>query len=280
MSDNKQNSRDKFSAIWVSHSSIADFLHCPELYYLRNVYKDPITGHRITRMEPALALGQAVHDVIESLSKIPKEDRLKISLLKKLDTEWLKVSGKKGGFRSNEEENEYKEQGRIMLERVTLNPGPIKNPAIKINQELPHYYLSEEDNIILCGKIDWLEFVPSDDSVHIIDFKTGKNEEKEDSLQLPIYALLVTNTQKRKISKASYWYLRTNDIPTEVPLPDIAESYDRVMAVAKRIKLARQLEHFKCPRNGCRFCTPLAQIKAGKGELVGVSNYNQDVYVI
>ena len=50
---------------------------------------------------------------------------------------------------------------------------------------------NEEENIILNGKIDWLEYVPEDDSIRVIDFKTGKNDEKEGSLQLPIYILLL-----------------------------------------------------------------------------------------
>ena len=87
---------DKYSATWVSHSSISDFLKCPRAYYLRNVYKDPATGHKMTIASPPLALGQAVHEVIESLAVLPAGERLKISLVKKLDPIWLKVTGKKG----------------------------------------------------------------------------------------------------------------------------------------------------------------------------------------
>jgi len=273
-------SKDKFSAVWVSHSSMADFLRCPELYYLRNVYKDPTTGHKITRMEPPLALGQIVHDVVEGLSVLPAEDRLKVSLLEKFDSQWEKVSGKKGGFRTKEEEERSKEEGREMLKRVMDHPGPITRKAIKIKQELPHYWISEEENIILCGKIDWLEYLPESDSVHVVDFKTGRLDEKKDSLQLPIYQLLVTNTQSRNLTKASYWYLRRSDEPQEVSLPDINDGREKVLALAKRVKLARQLERFVCPQGGCKYCIPLKQIKAGKGELVGVSDYNQDIYII
>src|SRR3989344_1016409 len=271
---------DKYSAVWVSHSSMADFLRCPRLYYLRNVYKDPLTGNKITRMEPPLALGQVVHDVVESLSTLPAEDRLKISLIKKFDAEWEKVTGKKGGFADHAQEEEYKNRGREMLMRVMENPGPITQKAIKIKEELPYYWLSEDENIILCGKIDWLEYLPETDSVHIIDFKTGKREEKEDSLQLPVYQLLVTNTQSKRLSKASYWYLLTSDAPKEVSLPSLEESQERVMAVAKRMKLARQISHFKCADGGCRYCTPLEEVVKGKGELVGTSSYNQDIYII
>src|SRR3990167_11317573 len=62
--------KDKFSAVWISHSSIGDYLKCPRAYYLKNVYRDPKTNHKITLMQPSLALGQIVHEVIESLSRL------------------------------------------------------------------------------------------------------------------------------------------------------------------------------------------------------------------
>lgn len=272
---------DKYKAVWVSHSSISDFLVCPRAYYLRNVYKDPKTGNKITVTSPALSLGQAVHEVVESLSVLPVEDRLKISLLKKFDVAWEKVSGKLGGFKSKEDEETYKERGRVMLKRVEEHPGPILNKAVKLPSDfIPNYYLSEEDEIILCGKIDWLEYVEATDSVHIIDFKTGKNEEDGESLQLPIYLLLATNLQSRSVSKASYWYLDKSDDLIEKELPNIVDSKDKVLTVARRIKLARQLNHFVCPKNGCMKCRPLERVLKNEGEKVGTSDTRQDIYVL
>lgn len=271
---------DKYSAVWVSHSSIGDYLKCPRAYYLNNVYKDPRSGHKITLMQPALALGQAVHEVIESLSALPVETRLVQSLPDKLDLVWKKVTGKLGGFRTLAEEADYQERGRQMLKQVENNPGPIANKAVKIQQPLPYFWLSETENIILCGKIDWLEYVPETDSVHIIDFKTGKREERGDSLQLPIYHLLVTNCQKRPVTKASYWYLDLYDQPNEVDLPELTTAEQNILEIAKKIKLARTLNHFRCPHNGCRFCEPLEQIIKGEAELVGINDFNQDIYIL
>lgn len=273
--------KDKYKAVWVSHSSIADFIACPRAYFLRNVYKDPNTGNKITVTSPALSLGQSVHEVVESLSILPVEDRLKISLLKKFDVAWEKVTGKKGGFKDIEQEKEYKERGVQMLRRVEDHPGPILNKAVKIPSTfIPNYYLSEEDDIILCGKIDWLEYLEESDSVHIIDFKTGKNEEDNESLQLPIYLLLATNTQSRKVEKASYWYLDKNDDLTPKELPNYVESKEKVLTIARRIKLARQLNHFVCPHNGCMKCRPLERVLKSEGEKVGVSDTRQDIYVL
>jgi len=274
---------DKYKAVWVSHSSISDFLKCPRAYYLRNIYKDPRTGHKMTVMVPPLALGAAVHEVLEGLSNLAADQRFKVSLVKKLETAWRKYEGKLGGFSDHEQEINYKERGIQMLINVQEDPGPLLNKAVKIKSSsinLPNYYLSEEDNIILCGKIDWLEYIEKTDSVHIIDFKTGKNEEKEDSLQLPIYLLLVKNTQKRKVENASYWYLDRDIGIVEKKLPDEESAYERVYEVAKRIKLARQINDFVCPHNGCMNCLPLERVLKGEAEKVGVSDTRQDIYII
>ncbi len=272
---------DKYTAVWVSHSSINDFLQCPRGYYLKNIYKDPRTGHKIRIMNPFLALGQAVHTVLESLSILPKDKRFNDSLVEKFLINWAKFSGKKGGFVSQDVEEIYKKRGMEMLKKVMNNPGPLLNSAIKIKQDLPHYWLSEKDNIILCGKIDWLEYLPEEDSVHIIDFKTSKNDERDDSLQLPIYHLLVHNCQNRKATKASYWYLEKENGLTEKGLPDLDLSENKVLEIAKKIKLARQLNLFKCPyKNGCYSCRPMEAILSGKGEFVGQDEYRNDVYIL
>lgn len=275
--------KDKFSAVWLSHSSIRDYLACPRLYYLRNVYKNPRTGHKMTVMQPALAVGQVVHEILESLSTLPVEARFSTSLVGQLDPTWEKIKGKKGGFINEVQEEEYKARALEMLRRVELNPGPLGKKAIKIKSEggLPWYWFSEEDNIILCGKIDWLEYMPESDSVHIIDFKTGKHEEDPDSLQLLIYRLLVANCQNRQTAKASYWYLVKDDQPREVELPDLEEAQKRILEIGKKIKLARKINHLECrQRDGCVNCLPLEMVLAGKGEQVGVSDYNQDIYIL
>lgn len=273
--------KDKFSATWLSHSSISDYLKCPRLYFLRNMYKDPKTGHKITIMQPPLALGQIVHDVVEALSVKPVEERKVDGLVDVFNESWSKVSGKIGGFKTSEEEAQYKEKGLTMIKKIVANPGPLMRKAIKIRQELPYYWLSEEDNIILCGKIDWLEYCEEDDCVYILDFKTGKNDEDPDSLQLPIYYLLVSHCQTRPVKKAFYWYLSRDFEPREILLPDMLEAEKRVTEIAKKIALARKLDHLTCKTTGgCHHCSNLEMIINGKGELVGESNYHQDIYIL
>lgn len=274
---------DKYSAVWVSNSSINDFLSCRRLYYLRNVYKDPNTRHKINIINPSLALGSAVHEVLESLSFVPQEERFRDSLLIKYDLAWEKVKGKKGGFKSEAQEKEVKQRGAEMLMRVMDNPGPLLNKAIKIRKDdpnyLPNFYLSTEDNIVLCGRIDWLEYIEEDDSVHIIDFKTGLHDERPDSLQIPIYNLLVSNCQTKQVSCGSYWYLDRSDAPESVVLPSLDESKNSVIGIAREIKKTRENKDFACAKGGCRECDPFEDIINGNAEFVGTGTYGTDIYV-
>lgn len=261
-------------------------MKCPRAYFLHNVYKDPKTGRKINIVNPSLSLGQAVHATLEALKNIPVETRMNHDLLADFEREWANVSGKIGGFKNAAEEAEMKARGRAMIERVVKNPGPIARKTVRLkegqNGMPPNFYLSEDENIILCGLIDWLEYIEKDDSVRVLDFKTGKNNENEESLQLPIYLLLLNALQDRKVSGASYWYLDRDDEPVDMPLPDIDESKKKVLAIAARVKEAREKKAFDCPRGdkGCFACEPYEAILNGRAEYLGVGGYGQDIYFV
>ncbi len=284
---------DKYTAVWVSHSSMGDFIKCPRAYYLKNMYKNPKTGKKIGIVSPALSLGSAVHEVVEGLAEYPADKRFEKpeELLTRFEKSWEKFNGKMGGFKTEEEELDAKHRGQAMIQRVIDHPGMLQDKIIKLpeGEMLPNFYLSEDDNIILCGRIDWLSYKPEDDSIHILDFKTGKNEEKGDSLQLPIYQLLLNKLQKRKVTGASYWYLDSDDNPKEVALPNVEESFDKVYVVAKQVADARSQAKkdgidtiFTCPRGeqGCFSCAPFEKIIKGEAEFVGKGEWGNEMYMV
>jgi hypothetical protein len=237
---------------------------------------------------PYMSLGIAVHNVLEGLGQFPSESRMDRDLLAWFLSEWEKVSGKKGGFTDPVMEEEFKERGKRMIETAVKNPRFLTNKRVKLPQgNMPcNFYLSEEDNIILNGLVDWIEYL-DDDTLHLIDFKTGKHEEKETSLQLPIYLLLCNALQKRKVSKASYWYLESDKF-VEKELPDADVAREEVYKIAKKVKEARDKKEFICPEGdgGCIHCKDYEAILAHKKgektyiESVGVGGFNQDIYII
>ena len=279
---------DKYSAVWVSHSSMGDFLKCPRLYYLHNVYKDPNTRNKISLVNPFMSLGIAVHEVLEALADYPSDTRMQRDLFADYEEAWKKVSGKNGAFLTDAEETLFKERGVAMLANVIKDPKFLIQKRIKLPRETmnPHFFLSEEENIILNGLVDWIEYIPETDSLHIIDFKTGKKEESESSLQLPIYLLLCHALQKRKVTKASYWYLESDTI-VEKALPDEEKAREDVLRVARQVKKARDVNIFLCPQGegGCVNCLPYEEIlKAKRGEVsavesVGLGQFKQELFI-
>lgn len=283
--------QDKYTAVWVSHSSMGDFLKCPRLYYLHNVYKDPQTKKKMAIVTPFMSLGIAVHEVLEGLANFPADERMNRDLLAIYEEEWKKVSGKKGGFLSEEIEKEFKDRGEQMIKNVIKDPRFLTNKIIKLPRDImnPNFFLSDDENIILNGLVDWIEYLP-DDTLHIVDFKTGKREEEDSSLQLPIYLLLCSKLQKRKVSKASYWYLESDKV-VEKELPDLDDAFHKVFEVAIKVKDARELGEFNCPNGnynketgegGCMHCKPYEMIlnKDKSVEFVGEGLYKQDMYII
>lgn len=273
---------EKYDAIWVSHSSLSDFLSCPRAYFFKYLYRNPESGRKMTLMSPPLALGQTVHEVIEALADLPIKDRFRESLVSRLEKTWVKVGGEKGGFSNPQEEANFKQRANDMLNRLSSHPGPLKNLAVRIKTNfMPNFWLSETDNLILAGKIDWLEYLPASDSIHIIDFKTGKNTEVGESLQLPIYHLIASRCQNRPITKVSYWYIDHSLVPTKQPLPDLKKTESKILEQAKKIKLARQLNRFPCPQGThCRHCLPLEKVTRGLASFIGLNDFGQEVYVL
>ena len=268
--------------VWVSHSSISDYLKCPRAYHLKNVYRDPETRRKISVMTPSLALGQAVHQVLEGLAALKRDDRFLLPLSDLLVEAWIPVTGRAGGFYDSSEEAEYYARAQSMLTLVTQHPGPLAGFAVRLSapDNLPRYELSNDEELILCGKIDWLEFVPEDNSIRILDFKTGRNEEADGSLQLPIYSLLVNKLQNRPVSGISYWYLDRHKTPTEMPLPDLQKAEVDILQVARDIKWARETGYRSCGQDGCFACKDYQAVLDGEAELVGRGNYGQDIYVL
>lgn len=289
---------DKYTAVWVSHSSMGDFLKCPRGYYLHNMYKDPATGRKMSIVSPHMSLGIAVHNVLEELADYPANERFNRDLRARFEEEWLTVTGIKGGFESPEQEEEFKSRGKEMINNVIKDPKFLVNKRVKLPKEKmnPNFYLSEDDNIILNGQVDWIEYL-DDGTLHIVDFKTGKHEEKDGSLQLPIYLLLCNKLRPEwPVSKASYWYLESDKI-VEKELPEASTAYQEVLNTAIQVKQAREKGEFHCPRGdfdpetgegGCMCCKPYEKIllwKKGKSDdgtvtSIGIGGFNQDMFVV
>lgn len=266
------------NAVFISPSSIADFGKCPQLYYYRNVYRSP-RGLKIQIVNPSLALGQSIHDALEIFVRLPIPERTKDNLISKFNFVWSNLSGEKGGYASIEEETAFKERGLSMLDRFMQNEHFLKTEIFPI-PNFPKAELGED--LILTGKLDWLE--KEEQGLHLIDFKTGKNEEREDSLQLPIYSVLVSELFKSSAIRASYWYLDSSSEIVDFTLPDLKETKEKLKQKGEIIKMTRQTQSFRCQSGGesCWACKDIVAVAQGKGKLVTMDpvNRKQEIYIL
>lgn len=265
------------NAVFISPSSLGDLEKCPQLYYYRNVYRTQ-RGMKIQITNGPLALGGLVHDVIEQFMKLEPGDRKKAELDRLTEFLWQNIAGEKGGFKSYEEEKEDRERAQSMIDRFWANEQFRSATGAKI----PNFPKVELGNdIILTGKLDWVQ--NEGDGYLIIDFKTGKNKEKEDSYQLPIYALLVSEIFKTNQIIAKYWYLDTDEPMEEVALPGLKAATELMKQKGEIVKMVRQTNSYKCKSGGesCWACRDFLAVARGKGKLVTVDmNRKQEIYIL
>lgn len=281
------STQKKKDTIWISHSGISDFENCPQLYYFKSLYRDPVTNHRIQAVNPFLTLGIVVHNVIEEVGALPLSERVRVSLKKKFEKSWQFWRGKRGGFVSKRIEDDFFRRGERMIEKFERSPlmrtpnFVIKGEGFK-ERELLKVKLFKEEDLILVGSIDWIEVLPNK-KLHIIDFKTGKNKEDKNSLQLPIYHILARYNLKDPIEKLSYWYLEEGNEPLAVSLASLDEYISIIRRKALEIKRAIHTDRLVCKsQNGeCFECRKYKKIVLGKAEYVGYDEIrNKDLYLV
>lgn len=264
--------------IFVSFTSFSDFLKCPRSYYLKNIYRDPKTGHRIQITSPHLSLGSTVHDAIKWYLEM-KGQLTDQQVIEKFRNLWLKYRGKRGGFESDEMEAGFGKRGLKMLQNFLKNAQKLE----KITHQVDFPKLHLFDEVILIGNLDFIGERP-DGTLHVLDFKTGANEEK-DTLQLYIYAILAEANFGKPVTSASFWYLDREDAPREIVLDPLEPKLASIKEKAQELKKAIGEGSWVCLKGGqggqCIDCTCYQAIIDGQGEFQFTDHrYKKDVYYL
>ena len=254
-----------------SPSKLGLFEKCPKSYHF--TYLDPIYSKMkadLRKMPENIfsffTLGRAVHNAITLFFHAQEDDRTWENLKNTLKGTWTSEAqwnkkpplGESGGFKTLEEEREAYNQGLLMLKKffsiypknlkITYLPTPDIRHSIQDFQDL---ITPINENFDISGKFDLIT-ENEDESLHIIDFKTGKSEDSG-SFQLKFYKVLAEEKFKRPVNKASFFFLRSgNQKEFELDKQDVNGLKDEII---KKIDLINQTKEFEPkPSNSCKFC--------------------------
>lgn len=272
----KQENKFIKGALFLSYTSMKDFEKCPRSFYLKDIYRDPETGFRMQIPASYMTLGALVHDAIKwflQKDRLPSKDEI----IDQYRNHWRKYRGKRGGFVSLEDEAALGKRGLEMLDNFYRN-------FTKLEPNMPAYgflrYILDE-KIILNGKVDFLGLLP-DDSLRVVDFKTGKNDEK-DPIQLHIYAILAESNFQKPVSKIGYWYLDREDSPKNAVLDPLEGQLEQLERKALEIEQAVKEDNWVCVKGEalCEDCRNYQAIIDGKGEyLFSDEEFRKDIFYL
>jgi len=268
------------NALYLSYTSLNDFIKCPRSYYLKNVYRNPENGYKLQIASPHLTLGATVHDTIKWFLDLREKSSEK-EVKEKFRNLWRKYSGKRGGFSSKEEEAGFGNRGLLMMENFLKNWPVLEKQVPPIS--FPKYHLF--DDVILIGNFDYVG-ERKGGSLHVVDFKTGFGD-ADSPLQLYIYAILAESNLNKPVSAASFWYLDREDTPREIVLDPLGGQLEWIIQKAKEVKEAIEKNEWACIKNDglsgalCRDCREYQVILDGKGEFMFSDfRFKKDVYYL
>lgn len=180
----------------LSYSSVSTYEKCPFQYFL----------HYIERLEmprsPALSFGSSLHGALERFhSGREKPSPGLEDLLQDLEEAW-----ENEGYSDAEEEDAYKQRGRLILTRY-YESNCLK-PAVPV--ALEQRFLLPMDGWELSGVMDRVDRY-SDGSYEIIDYKTNSKlpplRRLREDMQLPIYQMAAMQVLGIKPGKLTFHYL-------------------------------------------------------------------------
>ena len=186
----------------LSPSSVMGYRNCPQKYLFEKLWS--IQGEA----QATLTFGRVVHSTIKRvMTEVKKGNRLTFDDVRAIyETEWSAV-----GFEDDYQEQEYKKDG---LEQLKVFYAAMMESLPEILEQEKSFELDLENNVIVNGRIDQINFLGQQVDVEIVDYKTGKprsaSEAKKD-LQLSIYAIAVKEILELNPVRLVFHYLQNNE---------------------------------------------------------------------
>lgn len=241
-----------FDPLELNYSKIKSYLDCPRLY--KYIYVE----QKRAPLTAGASLGISIHRALEVYHRTGGGLE---SLLESYDANWVN-----GGFSSSQEQVEFYNRGRDMLERYWNSDRDRKSRVVHVEKDFE--FAMEKWRVR--GTMDRVDLHP-DGTWEIIDYKTGteiKSEaEMTDSLQMGIYGLGMKRGLGISPDRITFWFLAQTKKATVFYDSSREES---VLSVFKDAGEAILAEDYSPNTSNCRFC--------GFRKICGFSPEKEDIF--
>jgi putative RecB family exonuclease len=227
----------------LSPTSIAIFRQCRLQYKFRYIDK---LGEQYGGPRPYYTMANHVHATLQHLlSLVPVQNRTVETAKTLLEQNWRRY---RVGFRNRADEERWAVRALAQVTRFVLEQDVTVTPIMlekAIETEVT-------PGIMLRGRLDRVDRQP-DGSLHIIDYKTGTLPKSIDWSQLHLHALVLSRSTSYRVSKVSYFYLRSGTTESkELDAKVLNETTWELFRVAKEM---RKEKHYPPrPGHGCAGC--------------------------
>ena len=213
----------------LSFTQLESYRFCPMKYLYGYVYRIP------TRSTPQMALGTDLHDCLQGFyqevieGRVPALEEMTGALLRK---------HRPGRYGEPYQDEEYRRIGLDLLTQFyRKHEGSFAAPLFV---ERP--FLLQLGEVSLKGVVDRVDPVP-DGGVEVIDYKSGKPKKKadrDDQLQLWIYALAAREVFGLETRRVSFYYLKDSSVLSFEPGPEtLKEAKETILMTAGEIRAGK-----------------------------------------
>lgn len=242
-----EGSRENFQTNF-SYTQLETFLRCPLRYKYEHILKLP------TPSSPASSFGDSIHKTLQSFyQEFLKDKSTGLNrLLEIYKKSWVPV-----GYAGASQESHYKKIGERLLKKFFKKYHHKNLDVIALEQS---FKIKIAATIFVVGKIDRVD-KHADDSIEIIDYKTGKKPKEKEllkNLQLPIYTLAATspgtfNRRLDQVSLSLYYLQGPEKVAFIKTKEEIEKTKKQIIEIVAQI---RKSDFISPPGHHCILCPP------------------------
>ena len=230
----------------LSYSKLVDFLSCPKKFELKHILKCDEFQQTIYT-----AFGNSIHSTIEEILKKDFDIDAGLCIYKReFAKNILNIPIKERQVIDSKQW--YDKAVKILNYFYKKYFNKLRGNIVDVEKYFSYTINVEDKAIIFNGIADLL--YKDGNNIKILDWKTGKKQSRDDTLQLRIYALILNKLFNYRFKEAAYIFIKEQSENKFDITPELLEQTEKeLITLIKQIIDTKNFQ--RCFSNNCRFCS-------------------------